>query len=71
MAPALVPGKMVESRFGEIVGIAAAFTGTSVIIVALRIYTRLAYVHQLNADDYIIILACVSAHIRDAKSILI
>jgi hypothetical protein len=58
--PALVPGKTVESRVGEIFGISIAFTCTTVLIVALRIFTRLRYVKQLKSDDYIILCLLVS-----------
>ncbi|KAH2460410.1 hypothetical protein KXW63_000660 [Aspergillus fumigatus] len=53
--PALIPGKTVESRVGEIFGISIAFTCTTVLIVALRIFTRLKYVNQLRSDDYFIL----------------
>lgn len=58
--PALIPGKTVESRVGEIFGISIAFTCTTVLIVALRIFTRLKYVNQLRSDDYIILGSLVS-----------
>lgn len=47
-------------RGEQAVSVSAAFTGIAVVIVALRLYTRMFLVRCLGPEDYGIVLAVVS-----------
>ena len=48
-----------DSMVGTIHGVNISFTILSVLIVALRIYSRIVCVGRLGIDDYIIVVAAV------------
>jgi hypothetical protein len=44
----------------NVIAVAAAFSGLSIIFVALRLYTRFAVIHRAGKDDYAIVASLVS-----------
>lgn len=54
-----VGGKDVPSRVHEIFGVNIAFTTFTILIILLRIWTRLWFVKELKVDDYIMMFVGV------------
>jgi hypothetical protein len=59
-----------DSQQGPLVGIQIFLLVVALIMCCLRVYSRLVIVHSLGLDDYIMILATVSAGLDVSLSLL-